>query len=189
MIVDNSITERIGEVRNEALNLAAESLRANDQSKSEALFDIAVRLQALISTDSVDDDHGTDVDQSTLASQSTPASTRNQEVRHKSGTLSQHTLPSPLARIFAMRSGVRYEAELDTSRISGGGQGACVKFRDGWMTTSKAANSITGTQVNGWQNFWRYRRPDGTEGPIQELREQELRDRQRQLSGGYDVSW
>ena len=79
-----------------------------------------------------------------------------------------------------MREGVMHEAELDTRRISSGGQGPCVRFRGEWVTASKAANSITGTQVNGWQNFWRYHRPNGTVGPIQELREKELTNRQLQ---------
>ncbi|MXY20190.1 MAG: hypothetical protein F4Y49_02515 [Dehalococcoidia bacterium] len=177
MAIDKDITRRIEQMRNEALDLSAESLRANDQSRSETLFDIAKRIQALIPADNVDDD-GTVVNQPPSTFQVTPSLTRNQEFKHRSGTLSHRTLASSPTPIFAMRSGVVYDAELDTSRISSGGQGACIKFRDEWMTASKAANSITGTQVNGWQNFWRYERPDGTKGPIQELREQELRVRQ-----------
>lgn len=177
MTLDNRIAEGIEELRNESLNLAATSLRANDQSRSEALFDIAVQLQALLPPDNVDDHNTTAVEQSAPISQATLTQNRNHEIRHKLGTQEWRSDTYSITRIFAMREGVMHEAELDARRISNGGQGPCVRFRGEWMTTSKAANCITGTQVNGWQNFWRYHRPDGTVGPIHELREQELRSR------------
>lgn len=183
-----TLHKRIAKVRNDVLNLAGESLRANDQIRSEALFDIAVRLQALIPLDDVDDHNATVVEEkSQPTSQVTPSQTKNEGMIYKTRTLRQRAMTSSFTRIFAMRKGETYEAELDTRRISSGGQGACVRFRGDWITASKAANSITGTQVNGWQNFWRYHRSDGTNGPIQELREQELRSRLHQSDAYHSV--
>ena len=70
--------------------------------------------------------------------------------------------------IFARYKGTTYDAKLHQGRINGG-RGACIRFREQWMTVSAAATAITDTSVNGWR-FWRYRRPDGGTGLIDELR-------------------
>ena len=70
--------------------------------------------------------------------------------------------------IFARYKGTTHDAKLARSRINGG-RGACVRFREQWMTVSAAARAITGTNVNGWR-FWRYRRSDGSTAIIDQLR-------------------
>lgn len=60
-------------------------------------------------------------------------------------------------------------AELSLARIQDGHR-TCIKLGDEWMTASRAASSIRGTNVNGWRDFWRYHRRDGSVGPIDELR-------------------
>lgn len=70
--------------------------------------------------------------------------------------------------VFARYKGARYDAELDMTRINGG-RGACIMRQGKMLTPSKAAHEITGTSVNGWR-FWKYHRPDRTEGMIDELR-------------------
>ena len=74
---------------------------------------------------------------------------------------------SQLVEISVVYKGIRYDAELDCSRIN---VRACVWFRGRWMAPSTAGNSIpTRNLVNGWR-FWRYSREDGSIGMIDELR-------------------
>ena len=71
--------------------------------------------------------------------------------------------------IFVVYKGIRYDAELDRSRIHGD-RGMCVWFRNEWVAPSAAGNSIpTRNLVNGWR-FWRYNRKDGSIGMIDEFR-------------------
>ena len=176
MTID-SIVKRIRELREQTLETAAESLRANDERIYRGLSDVAVRLTALIPSTDVDS-HATTV------KRPAPVSTLTIREGDKSEyeSMNQPVSASPTIPIFARRGGVTYEAELDTSRISSGGRGACVRYESQWMTTSKAAGRITGNAVNGWQNFWRYERSDGSNGPIQELRD-------RQQRSEVDVPW
>ncbi len=73
--------------------------------------------------------------------------------------------------IFKRYKGVMYTALLDRTRIVGR-TGDCVFYQGKWQTPSAAAAAVTITQpnVNGWQAFWKYRRPDGIVATIDELR-------------------
>ena len=163
------VVERIRELREQILETAAESLRLNDERMYRGLSEVAVRLTALIPPSEV-------VSQATAMNQPTPAlaPTPNESGEAEFDSESHLVSPPSNIRIFARRRGVTYEAELDTTRISGGGRGECVLYEGQWMTTSRAAGKITGTAVNGWQNFWRYERSDGSNGSIQELRDRQL---------------
>ena len=173
------LTKRIRDLRERVLDTAAESLRANDERKYRGLSDVAVRLTALIPSDDA-------ANQTTAVNQPAPESalTVREKAKAEYESVSQPVSASQTIPIFARRRGVTYEAELDTSRISDGGRGACVWYEGQWMTTSKAADRITGTAVNGWRNFWRYERSDGSKGPIQELR-----NRQSHSNDADSVSW
>lgn len=175
MTID-SIVKRIRGLRDQTLETAAESLRANDERRYRGLSDIAVRLTALIPVSDLPDD-------TVAADRPIPAPPSVIQERVESEYESVlRPMSTSTTEIFAKRRGVTYKAELDTSRISSGGRGECVLYQGQWMTASGAAGEITGTAVNGWQNFWRFRRQDGSEGPIQELR-----DRQQRTDA--DVPW
>lgn len=79
------------------------------------------------------------------------------------------TGPSVIPIFSNPRNGNIVEAELHLGRVRDG-RGACIQLDNKWLTTSGAAMSITGTNVNGWRNFWKYHRPDGSVGSIAELR-------------------
>lgn len=70
--------------------------------------------------------------------------------------------------VFARYKGTTHAAVLNRGRVNGG-RGACIWFRDDWLTASAAATAITNTSVNGWR-FWSYRRPDGSTAIIDGLR-------------------
>ena len=169
-MTNEGIEECIRDLRERVLETAAECLRLSDERRYRGLSEVAVRLTALIPPTN-------DVSQPNTANQLSASSAVNTDDRGRSDLeyAGQHVSTSPTLRIFTRRRGVIHEAVLDLSRISGGGRGECVLYGDQWMTTSRAAGKITGTAVNGWQNFWRYERSDGSTGPIQELRDQQLR--------------
>lgn len=165
MTIDD-IVRRIRDIREQILETAAESLRANDERRYRELSDVAVRLTALIPSSDLPEDT---VAVNRLIPASAPTIHERVESEYES------------VEIFARHGRTPYTAELDPSRISAGGRGRCVLFEGQWMTTSGAAGSITGTAVNGWK-FWSYLRSDKSKGPIQELR-----DRQRRSEE--DVPW
>lgn len=76
---------------------------------------------------------------------------------------------SSMIPIFARYKENRYEAQLDVARIDQG-RGKCVQLEGQWRTASGSANHITNTSVNGWRNFWRYTRNDGSIAPIEKLK-------------------
>ena len=71
--------------------------------------------------------------------------------------------------IFKVYKDTRYEAELDISRHNAQNRD-CVRYKGEWMTPTGAAKKINPTNVNGWTQFWKYMRNDGTVGIIGELR-------------------
>ena len=84
--------------------------------------------------------------------------------------------PSLETPIFKVYYGVRYEALLDHLRIrpEATGDGKCVQYDGDWYTASGAARMIVQSyskSVNGWKQFWRYTRSDGSCGPIEEIRD------------------
>ncbi len=174
MPANGNVIERIRDIREQILNVAAESLRENDERIYRGLSDVAVRITALIPPDNVVD-RSADTNQSVPISHDvTPLVVRDSsDVEYETG--SESTPTSGTTPIFAIYRGRIYEAELDPRRISGGGRGECVLYEGRWMTTSGAARRITGTAVNGWQNFWRFRL-DGREFPIQEIRDRQFQD-------------
>ena len=74
-----------------------------------------------------------------------------------------------IVKIHAKYKGVSYEAKLDTSRINYKGRGNCVCYKGQWMSASAAAMKVKPSQTNGWR-FWRYRRDNGMEALIEELK-------------------
>lgn len=80
------------------------------------------------------------------------------------------TPPSGPMQIFRVYKGLRYEATLDPQRIQPDGRGKCVSYEGRWLAASGAATQITGTGVDGWANFWRYRDNSGAERPIDDIR-------------------
>lgn len=153
-MTNDDITVHIEELQRQIMQVASDSVEARD-GRARDLFDIALRLRDLV------------------------PSPENQA---SSPTEKISATTSSTIQIFASYGGKPRKAELDTQRISSGGRGKCVLFQGQWMTASGAAGEITGTAVNGWQNFWRFRRQDGSEGPIQELRDRRLRSE-------VDVTW
>ncbi len=180
MTIDNRLTKRIQDLREQVLDTAADCLRASDERRYRGLSDVALRLTALIPQgDTVAS--RTAVSEGTSASHAVPLLDKSEDIRSGSEETSQTMPANNTTPIFARRGRVTYEAELDPSRISGGGRGPCVQYEGQWMTTSKAAGRITGTAVNGWQNFWKYTRDDQSEGPIQELRDRQLRSAEENI--------
>lgn len=85
------------------------------------------------------------------------------------------SLESPL-EVFRNFKGQRYEATLDPGRIQPDGRGKCIRSQGRWMSVSDAATQITGTAVNGWVNFWRFRDNEGIEHNIDLIRKEILSD-------------
>ena len=146
-MTNDDITGHIEELQRQIMQVASDCVEARD-GRARDLFDIALRLRELVP---------------------------GPEAQASSLTEKMSATTSSTIQIFARYGGKTRKAELDTQRISSGGRGKCVLYQGQWMTTSGAAGEITGTAVNGWQNFWTYRRQDGSEGPIQELRDRRLR--------------
>ena len=169
----NSITERVRTLRKDTLEIAEDSLD-HDIRVYQGLSDVAVRLTDLIQQSEVTESLAL-VNQPGSIPPETPMTTRAERVGYESGPASQLTHSSRTIPIYARYGGVTYQAQLDTSRISGGGRGKCVYFEDQWMTTSGAAGRVTSNAVNGWLNFWRYNRDNGSEAPIAEIRDRQLR--------------
>ena len=136
------LTPKLKELRDEAWQLARESLDEGDSHAYRTLVDMTERLTKL------------------MVSSDTRAGTSDSDI--------PTTSVGNSTPIFALYKGQKYDAQLDPSRISGG-RGRCVLLQGEWMTTSKAATSITGTSVNGWV-FWKYYRDGGTIGRIEERR-------------------
>ena len=168
MISDNSVVEQIREIREQVLKVAAESLNVNDENTYRGLSDVALKLTSLIPLDN-GANVGSATEQLAPASHGVPVA-----VPERSETIYEAVSHrGEITPIFGVYGGRRHRAELDTTRISGGGRGKCVLYEGDWMTTSGAAGLITGGSVNGWR-FWQYRRANGSEGPIQEIRDRYL---------------
>ena len=150
-----NLTDRIRRLRQDALVLASECLD-NDIRAYHALSDVAVRLTEVIQENSGTPSIVTD-SRSTSVALKTAKSFGNEAD-------SLRTIP-----IHAIYKGVTYKAQLDTSRIGGTGRGDCVLFDGQYMSPSAAAMNVASGQVNGWL-FWRYRRDNGVEARIKELR-------------------
>ncbi len=173
---DNSnVIERIRNIRKQVLSVAEESLDANDENTYRGLSEVALQLTSLIPLDN-DSTAKSATDQ--LVSASPVAVRERTEARYEA--VSQKLDATSISVVYG---GLRHRAELDTTRISSGGRGKCVQYEGEWMTASGAAGLITGGAVNGWR-FWQYRRANGTEGPIQEIR-----DRYLQSDEYDDVPW
>ena len=157
----DNITERVRVLRQDTLEIARDSLD-HDIRVYRLLSDVAVRL-----TDIIQQNGATEspvmVSQTASIAPETPTTTKDERV-------SSRTIP-----ISARYKGVTYQAQLDASRISGAGRGKCVYFQGQWMTVSGAAGRLTSNAVNGWLNFWRYRRDSDVEAPIAEIRDRQLR--------------
>ena len=164
----SSTIEQIRDIRERVLKVAAESLNVNDENTYRGLSEVALKLTALIPLD-----NGATArvvaEQSPSASHC-PSVVIRERAESKYETTSRQSGITPIA---VVHGGRRYRAELDTTRISSGGRGKCVLYEGEWMTTSGAAGHITGGSHNGWR-FWQYRRTNGIEGPIQEIRDQYL---------------
>ena len=174
MISGHSVVEQIQDIREKVLNTAAESLKANDEDTYRGLSEVALRLTALIPLDN-------EVDVRSVSNQLAPASrSAIRESVSEYEAVSQQSNTTPISVVYGGR---RHRAELDTTRISSGGRGKCVLYEGEWMTTSGAAGLVTGGSNNGWR-FWQYRRANGSEGPIQEVR-----DRYLQSDEYDDVPW
>ena len=134
------LREKAQALKEEAWQLARQSLEQGDKQLYKEMIEITERLTEL---------------------------TNRQE--HMTGANNVHADKQGLLPIFKRYKGVRYDAQLDRSKINGG-RGECVLFRGRWQTVSGAATAITNNQVNGWRNFWKYQRADGTIASIEELR-------------------
>ena len=166
---NENVVERIQDIRDEILDIAADRLRAHDEPMYSGLSEVAWRLTALIPPD------GSVSDKS--ASGHLTVSTLNTDgsVASESRVMEEDVyFDSDIIPIFASYGRDRQRAKLDPRRISSGGRGRCVLYEGEWMTTSRAAGNITGRATNGW-TFWTYERSDGAIRPIQEIRDRELR--------------
>ena len=141
-MVTSELNSKLTKLKEEVWELARQSLEERETHVYRCLVGMAENLTMLIASPSTQ--HGSSITNTQQFSDSKPV------------------------LIFARYKGEKYDAHLNRSRINGG-RGHCVRFRDKWMTPSAAANSITETMVNGWR-FWKYYRPDGTVGGIDELR-------------------
>lgn len=175
---DSSVIEQIRDIREQVLKTAAESLNVNDENTYRGLSEVALKLTALIPLDN-GANVGSTTEQLASASHVPPVAVR-ERVEAKYEAVSQQSDTTPIS---VMYGGRRHRAELDTMRISSRGRGKCVLYEGEWMTTSAAAGLITRGSNNGWR-FWQYRRANGSEGPIQEIR-----DRYLQSDEYDDVPW
>ena len=179
----DSITERIRRLRKDALEIAENSLDHHDVRVYRGLSDVAVRLTDLIQQSDITESPAT-VSQPTYTPPETTTLTESEGDSYESEAIGQPTHASQRITISARYGRVTHKALLDISRISGGGRGKCVWYKGEWMTTSGAAGRITGNAINGWQNFWRYKRDNGLEGPVSEIRDALLRSDHQD-----DVPW
>ena len=168
MSINSSLIEQIRDIREQVLKVAAESLNVNDENTYRRLSEVALKLTSLIPLDN-GANVGASTEQLAPASHGAPVAVRERsETTYEAA--SQRSDITPISVVYGGR---RYRAELDTTRISSGGRGKCVLYEGDWMTTSGAAGLITGGSANGWR-FWQYRRANGSEGPIQEIRDRYL---------------
>ena len=177
-----SITERVRRLRKDTLEIARDSLDHNIRVY-RGLSDVAVQLTDVIKQSDITEASAAVIQPVSIPPETSPP-TEPRGDEYESEAVDPPTPASERISISARYGGVTHKALLDTSRISDGGRGKCVWLRGEWMTASGAAGNITRSQVNGWQNFWRYKRNDGSEGSIAEIRDQQVQSGQEN-----DVPW
>ena len=179
-----TVTERVRKLRDDALDIARDSLD-HDIRVFKGLSDVAVQLTDLIRQSSITEP-AIAVGRPASTPPETSPLTESMGGEYGFELVDQSTSAPERIPISAKYRGVTHKALLDTSRISddGRGKGKCVWFRSEWMTASGSARSITHNAVNGWNNFWRYKRDDDSEGPIAEIRDQQMQPDQED-----DVPW
>lgn len=160
-MANDDMMERIIEITDQVLDLARDSLAVGDVAKFSKLNEVAVTLAELAPSDG----ETAQVSGLVHTADDTELVAPATQVQPPSFSSSDYNMVS----IFAKYNSESYEAELDVSHITSTGSGKCIWFRGQWMTTSGSAGRITGGAVNGWR-FWRYQRPDGSEGRIDEIR-------------------
>ena len=150
----DSIIERIQRLRKDTLEIAKDSLDY-DLRAYRVLSDVAVRLTDIIKQNST-------TESVTAVSQPNP-------IAYEPSKTIMHERVSPgTIGIKAKYKGVTYQALLDPSRINSGLE-ECIYFEGDWRTASGSAMRVATSNVNGW-NFWRYKRDDGSEGRLSEIR-------------------
>ena len=155
------LTERIQRLRQDTLDIARDSLD-HDIRAYRVLSHVAVRLTDIIQQ------NGTS--ESPVSADGLVPKSPDAAVTALNERISSSTIP-----IYARYRGVTHHAKLDPSRISSTGRGDCVLFEGQWMSVSGSVREITSTSVNGWVQFWRYRRDNGVEAQIDEIRKRQLR--------------
>lgn len=171
---NDDILGRIIEIRDDVLEIARASLTAGDVAKFSKLNEVAVTLTEM-APDESETDQAPDLTCPVVEVEPAALPTPSGIVR-QSQSQSNRECDSNMVPIFRLYKKIKYEAELDTSRINPTGSGECIWFRECWMSPSGAGSSIAGNQVNGW-NFWRYRRPDGSAERIDEIRKSVISSR------------
>ncbi len=150
----DSMLERMRILRDDALEIAKDSLD-HDPRMFRVLNDVAERIRNAMHL------NGTGV-ASVVVSQ--PTLSLPETAMRSTAEISS----SQIISIYTIYNGVNYQAQLDLSRISRGVK-ECVYFEGDWRTPSGAAMRFTTSNVNGWI-FWRYKRDDGSEGRINEIK-------------------
>ena len=150
----DNITERIRRLRKDTMEIAQDSLD-HDLRAYHVLTDVAIRLTDIIKQSGVTESTVIKGRPSSLASEA-DAITGDESVSSRTTV------------IYARYKGVYYQAQLDSYRISIGVE-ECVYYEGDWRTASGAAMRVARSNVNGW-NFWRYKRDNGSEGRIAELK-------------------
>ena len=152
--MSESMKERILQLRMDALDIARESLD-HDVRIYRGLSDVAVRL--------------TDIIQQNGATESpTMMGAPDHIVTGNGATIEDDSALLQTIPIYRKYRGVRYQAQLDPSRIKNGRED-CIYFEGEWRTPSGSAMRFTRSNTNGW-TFWRYKRDNGEEAPIHEIR-------------------
>ena len=159
-MTNDEILERIIVIRDDVLEIARASLTTGDVVKFSKLNEVAVTLTELAP---VDISVGVPRSPSAVGRDYTAPTGLDAGPGQRNSMLQ-------VVPVFARYHGTRYDAELDTSRIGSNGRGECINFRGKWMTPGRATALITTTRPGAWR-FWRFARPDGTEGRIQEIRD------------------
>ena len=163
-MTSDDIRVQIRSIRDEVLEVARKSITVGDVNKFNKLNEVAVILTELSSGNEWEYRGQTSVE-----SRGESNAQQTEVDRTNVGTEGFHTLPkSKIIPVFARYHGTRHEAKLDASRIENNGRGECINFGGAWMTPSKATSLISTNRPSAWR-FWRYTRPDGTEGRIQEI--------------------
>ena len=157
---NDDILVRIREIRDDVLEIASKSLIAGDVPTFETLNEVAVTLTELTPSEG-----GVRVPRSPSTVGREDTAGTGLETGSEQSAFTLQVVP-----VFARYHGTRYDAELDTSRIGSNGRGECIRFRGEWMTPGRATALITTTRPGAWR-FWRYDRPDGAVGRIQEIRD------------------